>query len=494
MGFLKGLISKVKKETISSTNNGSKSYKNNNSNEYKIYRGPIQMNSIQSNGKAEYPNNGVLASRETVDGQTLIDVPAWGYKDFINERVNFQKGLDSMMTSPAWFYFKIFFKFDTKYGLLGGILGSSDGKFAADNTAIQYLHRNVYRDYDHMADRKKSLIKFVKTLSYISSHAPWFFNSIKDVNLGLNMNLENLTAEKSIEIECLEDATDMRLLTMMDLYKYAAYDNISQREILPENLRKFDLDVIVFQSPIKYLHTSSRDLKGRTTVYKNLNATNMSDRMSFKLFSFQGCEFDYASLSTLLPQTFTNDKPFNSKPTIKIKYDRVYQHNQNEFAKLLVGDSGLLWSENGIQSAQLYGKGKFVNNEYKANNTQKSGYSLGDITNQIFQATSGDVDILGAVNKTNPVQIDNQDTRIKMMQYSNDNKYYYNPASQTYKALVDASESTISAAMMLINSKAGFGNLYGESKWNSGLKSVVSGTKEAYKNIWNNGVKNFLQF
>lgn len=491
MGFLKDFASKIKKNSgMTSTGNGTSGYDNQSGS--RIYRGPIKMTQIDVNNR-EYSNDGIVSSRESITNQTLIDVPAWGYKDFINERINFQKGLDSLMTSPAWLYFKIFFKFDTKYGLLGGILGSTDGKFAADNTAIQYLHRNSYRDYDSMGDRKKSLIKFVKTLSYISSHSPWFFNSIKDVNLGLNMNLSNLTAEKSIEIECLEEATDMRLLTMMDLYKYAAYDNISQREILPENLRKFDLDVVVFQSPIKYLHTSARDLKGRTTVYKNFNATNMSDRMSFKLFSFQGCEFDYASLSTLLPQTFTNDKPFNSKPTIKIKYDRVYQHNQNEFAKILVGDSGFLWSENPIQNTVLNGKGKFVDNDHSVNNKKKSGYSLGDITSQTF--TTDEVNIYTNFNTINKINSnDNQEKRISMMKYANDNKYYYNPASQTYKTLVDASESAISAAMMLIDGNAAFGNLYGESKWYEGLKSVAENTKEAYKNTWNNGIKNFLQF
>ena len=81
------------------------------------------------------------------------------------------------------------------------------------------------------------------------------------------------------------------------------------------------------------------------------------------------------------------------------------------------------------------------------------------------------------------------------MQYSIDNKYYYNPTSQTYKTLVDASESTISAAMMLIDGSAGLGNLYGETaNIGSTFKSIGKNTKEAYKDLWKNGVKNFLQF
>lgn len=437
---------------VSSTGNDSNGYEEKRQINTLEYKGPLKANQIvlSDDNQFEYDGSGIIASRDANTDQTLLDVPAWGYKDFINERVSFQKGLDSIATQPAWLYFKLFFKFDSSYGLLGGIMRSSDGnKFAANNTAIQYLTRNWYKLNDNMSARRKSLVKFVRSLSYISSYAPWFFKSVKDVNNALNMNLNNLTAEKSIEIECSEEATDLRLLTLMDFYKYAAYDAINQKEILPENLRKFDLDIVVFQSPIRYLQTSTRDLKGRTTLYKNLNASNMTDRMSFKLFSFQGCEIDYSTLNTMLPQTFSNQAPFQSTPTFKIKYDRVYQHNQNEFAKVLFGDSGFLWSQN--------------------------------------EATSPET--------INAESDDHENKRHKMMQYAIDNKYYYNPASQIYKTLVDASESTISAAMMLIDGSAGLGNLYGKAaSVGSTFKSIDKNTKKAYKDLWKNGVKNFLQF
>lgn len=485
MGFLSSILSGVKKG-ITSTNNGKRGDQY--SDGIRIYRGPLKMDGYQNANGSEYNGEGRYSARESVNSQTLIDVPTWGYKDFLNERVSFQKGLDSMLGEPAWFYFKIFFKFNTKFGLLGGIMNSTDGKYAADNTAIQYLTRNKSRKMSSTANRARSLIKFVRTLSFISSSAPWFFSSVKDVNQAMTMNLSNLTAEKAIEIECNEDATDMRLITMMDLYKYAAYDVINQKEIIPENLRKFDLDIVVFESPVRYIHTSSRDLKGRSTVYKNLNAGNMTDRMSFKLFSFEGCEIDYMSLNNFLPQEFKNDKPFNSRPTFKIKYDRVYQHNQNEFAKILVGDTGLLWDQNGLDGTTINGYSK--NNKIKETQSWEEEYSLGNVVNKSLRNK-------GVIDTTKSTQaeesVDNDNTRRSMMKYANDNKYYYNPASQTYKTLVDASESAISAAMMLIDGKAGLGNLYGESsKWTSGLKSISDSTKDAYKNIWKNGIKNFL--
>lgn len=488
MSILSKLVGGLKKNT-SSIGNGSDGYEKEKQVNTLKYNGPLKASKVQIKEQTEYDGSGILASRDANTEQTLIDVPAWGYKDFINERVSFQKGLDSIATQPAWLYFKLFFKFDSSYGLLGGIMKSSNGaKFAANNTAIQYLTRNLNKTSDDMEGRRIALIKFVRSLSYISSNAPWFFKSVKDVNNALNMNLSNLTAEKSIEIECSEEATDLRLLTLMDFYKYAAYDAVNQKEVLPENLRKFDLDIVVFQSPIRYLQTSTRDLKGRTTLYKNLNASNMTDRMSFKLFSFQGCEIDYSTLNTMLPQSFSNQTPFQSTPTFKIKYDRVYQHNQNEFAKVLFGDSGFLWNQNGIDSDTLNGKEIYdsdINNREKYLSKDKNTVNLDDVPIHA-EIKSG---------TKNPESDDHENKRHKMMQYAINNKYYYNPASQTYKTLVDASESTISAAMMLIDGSAGLGNLYGEAaSVDATVKSIGKNTKKAYKDIWKNGVKNFIQF
>lgn len=481
MGFLSNLIGDIKKDigkTYSSTGNGNKiNYSADSSTGN--YNGPIVLDDSNNNKKntGEYSHNGIFPSRETVSTQSIIDVPAWGYKDYINERVNFQKGLDSMLSEPAWLYFKIFFKFNTKYGLFGGIMKDSVGqKYSAANTAIQYLYRNRERNALDGLNRIKALVKFTRTLSFISSNAPWFFSSVKDVNSGLTMNLQNLTAEKSIEIECCEDATDMRLLTLMDLYKYVAYDSINQKEILPENLRKFDVDIIVFQVPIRYFHTSSRDLKGRHTVYKNLNSSNMEDRMSFKMFSFYNCEIDYDSLNNFLPQTFANDKPFTSKPTFKLKYDRVYQHNQNEYAQMLFGDTGLLWNKNEIDDTTSLGT------NYNANTVTIKNEDGSDLT------SNGNIS-----NIKSKSQQETDTTRKTMLKYALDNKYYFNSSSQTYKAIVDATESTLSAAMMLIDGNAGLGNLYGEtSKWYSGVKSVGQSTVKAFKDTWNKGIKNFI--
>ena len=51
-----------------------------------------------------------------------LQLPLWGYDDFINERNLFLKGLGNNYAGPSWMYFKIFFNFNTMYGLFGSIL------------------------------------------------------------------------------------------------------------------------------------------------------------------------------------------------------------------------------------------------------------------------------------------------------------------------------------------------------------------------------------
>lgn len=382
-------------------------------------------------------NEVVRVSRESVPLMNMIDIPDWGIKDFINERVNWQKSLTSLTGEPGFFYFKIFFKFDTSFGLFGGIMDK--GMYGNTNSANGYfsiLERGKRYSQEDIRSRKLALHKFVGTLSFISSTCPWFFKSIKDVNESIVGDLNNPTKQRTLEIECSEDAVDMRLMTLMDLYRYAAYDFTNFKEILPDNLRKFDMDIVIFHTPIRYYQTSSKDLLGRKTNYKSLNSQNLSERMSFKLFSFQNCEFELSSVSSVIPSTMDNSTPFNLKPTLKISYDRCYQHTLNEWTQILFGDSGMLWDQ---------------------------------------------------INNINAVASNDLDTRVKQQKYAITNQTYHNDNSSTWKALVDATEDTIGAAMRIVSPELALGNLYG----NYGVDSKYFRSK--IQKLKGNAIDNHLE-
>ena len=408
-----------------------------------------------------------------------LDVPYWGYKDFINERIAWQKGTSSLYNEPAWFYFKIFFKFDTSFGLLGGIFDSSTngdtdirklGGYTT-NTAMKYLITLLtdqkYKPY--IKGRLDSLYKFICTLSYISSNAPWFFNAIHDVNNALTTDFNDITKKKSIVIDCLQESIDMKLMTMMDYYKFACFDDVNQREIIPENLRKFDMDIVVFQSPLRYLHTSSQSMEGKKTNYKNMYTfeNTFNDLMSYKLFTFKNCEFDYESLNSMLPSEFNNGEGFNSKPTIKINYDRVYQHNSNEFALTFVGDAGML-----LNGSSVEGDMSDLLDKYTAQYTSEED-TKAEIAKAAEQGTLLDEVVVYGSKKGNGTAT----TRTDQLKYMHDHPNYYNINSNMYKALVEATEAQVTNYMRLVDGSTALGNIYGD------YKSLSHAIKNTAKNL-----------
>lgn len=284
-------------------------------------------------------------------------IPQWGIADLINEREEFRKSVNSIRNEPGWFYFKIFFKFNTEYGLLGGVLNNMyDTAYQQTNTALLYLLnlRNLYQQ-ERVYDRISALYKFVTLLSYINSKAPWFFKSIKGLAEAEKRSLDEFKV-KSLEIGCDNDAVDMRLTNLVDLYKYVAFDYINCKEILPENLRKFDMDIFVFHMPIKYHQTAIFDNGAKVADYKTLNPDNnfeFGNTMSFKMYTFMNCEFD--SQSVTISGDATNDKPFNISPnSLRINYDRCYMHLSNEYDQYMFGDDGFYSDSDSINIGQKF--------------------------------------------------------------------------------------------------------------------------------------------
>ena len=359
-------------------------------------------------------------------------VPNFGYDVWLNEKYMWQRNLYNFFGEPGYFYYKIFFKFDTNYGLFGGILNGlspinsqsqsstptvtdkksknalnklkdtgkkllDTGKQAlnsflgnsseeeqvpttennmiyAHNSAIKYLQgiNNNWNTSIMAAERINALVRFTRTLSYISTNAPWFFKSVKGLDKAGIPIIDDFTKERTIDIECNVDSIDMRLSTMMDWYKFACYDDMYHYEVIPENLRKFDMLIMVFPSPIKELHMPVMNLSQSVPFAHTNKSSTGKDKLSslidnqvnklfkknaetstpeqfgnnfsFKLFEFIGCEIDRESISSQVPGDLNNENPFNlGKGNIKIKYDQCYQHTSNEFERMLFGSDGIIY-------------------------------------------------------------------------------------------------------------------------------------------------------
>lgn len=447
--------------------------------------------------------------KTTNDDIHKFSVPDWGYADFINERAVFQKGLYSPFGDPGWFYFKIFFNFNTQYGLFGGIM-NDESVWNSQNSAGKYLemcNSSGRYTFSNLPDRIKTLHKFTNILSYINSNAPWFFKSVKNLNEAGKPYINDFSKEKSIEIECNCDAIDMRLSTILDMYRYVCYDNINNREIIPENLRKFDMSIIIFNTPIKY-HNSAIATESGYHKHKTLNPENgdYSNVMSYKMFTFHNCEFSVDSIGSAVPGSISNEQPFKlGENSIKILYDRVYVHNSNEYFRYVFGDDGVYYDFNDPelnsyyedkQSERYKAMQNLLENSYKFNGTGNStnfkplvDFSEGLMTHNLIRLSGtalgniyGEQQLTGKPVKEYP---DGAAIRI------GDGAYYKAKLKHIHNRLNPITDIGANALLKLlgsnINANSQFGNLYGDIGINSEyyknkLRNLKRGTLDRYYN------------
>ena len=421
-----------------------------------------------------------------IDMDYNFNVPNWGINDFLNERSMFQKGISTLAGEPGHFYFKIFFNFDTSFGLLGSLLHVDNNSFSqfSTNTAIKYLmYSSIGRPHrsDDIPGRMLALFKFGNLLSYISNYSPWFFKSIKNLSSADVYPLTEIQNDKNtIEIELNPDAVDMRVTTLFDLYRYACYDRIKMKEIIPENLRKFDMDVMVFHVPLKYYNTaiSSKSLKKKFD-YKKLSY-NMANMPSFKMYSFLGCEFDLESLGSLMPDIKNDKAGMIGETSIKINYTQVHTHTMNDWYRIMFGTDGFYYNAN-------------------RENTNPSEVSLVEAA----EKNSSYNDKSTFYDKSD----DEQYQRLQAKQAILDHLLYYNSTSSQYKELIDASEALCSDLYRAVAPNKALGNLYeniisggvgpGSNYFKSKMKALHLGSdnyKESFQDkiskFWNT-VKSF---
>ena len=310
--------------------------------------------------------NNSLISEKNQAALNNFSLPYWSYNNFAEEIDSFKKGLSSLTGEPGWFYFKLFFHFDDNYGLLGNIITNIDKRFGINmmdsaevessgiiqnpdigNSAFNFLmmRKNNYLA-DNLTSRLYALVKFVKYLSFINCNAPWFFNSISGL-ANCRTDLKELTKEKSIDIGCIEEAIDMRLTSLFHLYQHACFDDVNIKEIIPENLRKFNMTVLVFHTPIKMIDTPV-SLNGTNYNAAGLTNENIDERMSYKAYTFKGCEFDVESInSVVFGNALNNEQPINlGKASFKIKFDRCFSHVLNNWEHFLIGSDGTYYYDN----------------------------------------------------------------------------------------------------------------------------------------------------
>jgi hypothetical protein len=145
-----------------------------------------------------------------------------------------------LFQDPTYLSFKLLFEFDQP---TSGLLSRYDHT----NTAMGYLS-SIGDEY-----RMNYLNKFVTTLQNINQKTPWFFQTIEGLDQAWKRGYQEqdfkamLPKDRKIVIGC-EESIDLRMTAMMDFYRKACFDWKMRREVVPWNLRTFDVYIYIYEA------------------------------------------------------------------------------------------------------------------------------------------------------------------------------------------------------------------------------------------------------
>jgi hypothetical protein len=213
------------------------------------------------------------------------------------------------------------------------------GSRATPYSARSYLGSIGRNDMEH------SLGAFRDLLEYVSTQAPWYFQSISGLDkmyeAATNMN-DAKKYDQILTIETLE-AVDLRITQLANLYRAAIYDKEAMLTRVPENLRWFTMEVwiaetrnIRFEIPgmagnvanVLGINTAAINGVG-SKIASSLSGLGLADdanstvkQFGFMKFKCRQCEFDFSGSfapgSTV--KVATSNVPNNNSFAIKVGY------------------------------------------------------------------------------------------------------------------------------------------------------------------------------
>lgn len=272
----------------------------------------------------------------------------------------------NIMDTPSQKYFKILFYFGSapedfspyeSSGLLAptwevfeAISGNYDNNAElSDEEKIEYSEiESLFSENTHYYDfnsawaflklngeneRAEKLEHFVTLLSDISSKSPWYFSSVSGVQEALERKFAedgklDMNERKKITISCLPDAFDNRIGTLLELYRDVTWSWTHKKEIIPANLRKFDMAIYIFEAPEHNWHNN----------YEIIGTKNPSKfKVGYKMIEFHDCEFNYNSIKNAW-STLDNQTGIQPTYQIDINYNDCYEVSYNDIMMRTIGD------------------------------------------------------------------------------------------------------------------------------------------------------------
>lgn len=162
------------------------------------------------------------------------------------------------LTDPFTPNFKIFIDFSKPYGLFGcsSLAEADDPQYV--NSAMAYFRRIEGSTSPHGI----LLQQFIEQFKIFLKEYDYLILNIENLDELYSIFNKHQYIEES-EIKCnivVREIVTMQLAGLLNLYNNIWFDPVSNVEVLPENLRRFDLYILVFSSG--YFNSLLYDLEG----------------------------------------------------------------------------------------------------------------------------------------------------------------------------------------------------------------------------------------
>jgi hypothetical protein len=242
--------------------------------------------------------------------------------------------------------------FNRAFDMMYGLTTSDALKYHNYNSAWAYLKLNDENE------RAEKLEQFVTLLSDINTNSPWYFTKVGGITDALDRKATEEgkmeLADKKLTITCLPDAFDNRISTLLELYRDITWSWIQKKEIIPANLRKFDMAIYIFETPEVNWHAAHSGLfNSKDTVIDSKNNSNESFWPSYKMIEFHDCEFNYNSIKSGWGE-LDNQVGVVPSYTIDITFADCYEVSYNDIMMRTIGDVILTDLINGSKNDNDY--------------------------------------------------------------------------------------------------------------------------------------------
>lgn len=179
--------------------------------------------------------------------------------------------------------------------------------------------------------RQQMLNSFRNGLSFINQKCPYYFQSLSGLDQLLKVDIKNFHKEPgkpqrtgTLTVDCLE-SIDMRIFALSELYRKAIYDYTYHRTMLPENLRKFRMWIVVSEIRNIQLTYGINDVLNPFSVPSVAQAANFLDSFNSQTGLLDNTE------GLLQKSTIGKDNADKSGSYELGPYAFIYQLDQCEF-------------------------------------------------------------------------------------------------------------------------------------------------------------------